>query len=153
METPHGHRKYMVSPIVQPVPESPLRFIITDCPDNQSFQDYIQAVEAQGMSDSLEWIVRICSASSYDRQLIPSRIQVIDDFHFDDGQVPTNAMVSAWITFLIGHVRRFHPQMVPYIAIHCHSGTCPNDFFLFISQESPRFGRERICAGVALATS
>ncbi|KAK9688389.1 hypothetical protein K7432_014423 [Basidiobolus ranarum] len=97
------------------VQRAPHKFLILDCPSDKTLPSYIPQLVEHGVKD----LVRISDANnSYNIQpLEEAGIQVHDEMKFDDGSVPSKAVVNAWLNLIY---ENFSNEEA--IAVHCVSG-------------------------------
>lgn len=62
-------------------PNSPVNFIITDCPSNENTNFYIPVL----VENQVHYLFRLCTATYETRIFHESEIEIIDDISFDDG--------------------------------------------------------------------
>ncbi|KAI9145232.1 protein-tyrosine phosphatase-like protein, partial [Paraphysoderma sedebokerense] len=113
----------MVSSIIIPTPTSPFRFLILDCPSNETLPNYIPRFQEY----NVKHIFRIADDSYHyeTKQLEEMGITVHDELKFEDGTVPTAEQVKHWIDFLknLGETTKAQNESVcPTVAVHCVSG-------------------------------
>ncbi|KAI9222591.1 protein-tyrosine phosphatase-like protein [Blastocladiella britannica] len=122
-------RKYHLSAVHAPAPTSPLRFVISDCPDPSSLPEYVVALTRA--APTVRHLVRLSAsvaggAHAYDSApLVAAGISVHDWAAFDDGGVPSAAQVAKWIAFLATLVVAAVAEdasEAPVVAVHCVSG-------------------------------
>ncbi|KAJ3410661.1 hypothetical protein HDV05_003517 [Chytridiales sp. JEL 0842] len=78
-------------------PSTPLRFIITDCPSNESLQEYISVFD----DNKVGFLIRLCEPIAYDTTPVKEYgIVVRDDMAFEDGTVPPDTVLKSFRTLL-----------------------------------------------------
>ncbi|KAI9004904.1 protein-tyrosine phosphatase-like protein [Phycomyces nitens] len=101
------------------VPDSPLRFLILDCPTESTLPYYLEEFKRFNVTD----IVRCCQQTYSASTLAEHGIQV-HDLPFKDGGVPPPTVVREWLSLLDAQdrVAKAHPDTPPTIAVHCVAG-------------------------------
>ncbi|KAI8802021.1 protein-tyrosine phosphatase-like protein, partial [Cladochytrium replicatum] len=94
-------------------PQCPTRFLILDCPSDETLPEYLPVLEDVNVTH----IIRITENQMYNPQpLMDQGIAVHDTFFFEDGTVPSEATVDAFLSLLDS----LAPQTT--VAVHCISG-------------------------------
>ncbi|KAJ3396169.1 Protein tyrosine phosphatase type IVA 1 [Lobulomyces angularis] len=94
----------------------PITFLITDCPTDESINSYLNILK----ENNVKLLIRLCEPTHYDSKfLIDNGIQVIDEFAFQDGTVPSNEKIEKYRQLTDSIIEK---ESNPVIAIHCVSG-------------------------------
>jgi protein tyrosine phosphatase type 4A len=91
----------------------PLRFLISDCPQQNSLNDYIQLLK----SNDVTQLIRI-SRPTYDKNLLIEAGIEVSEFYFEDGKTPSKELLSEFFKLL----DKLSGNGGTMIAIHCVSG-------------------------------
>jgi len=92
-----------------------LRFLITDCPDDDIMNNYIEAYRKYGVTA----VVRVCE-KSYDPKPIEAAGIKVYDLEFLDGSAPSPTLREKWIKIIKENLHE-NPKN-SCIAIHCVHG-------------------------------
>jgi protein tyrosine phosphatase type 4A len=79
--------------ILSPVESNHLKFLILDCPTDQTLPLYIEEMKTRHVSD----VVRVCEPTYNKEVLIHAGINV-HDWPFKDGGIPPNDIVMNFLT-------------------------------------------------------
>ncbi|CAF0738207.1 unnamed protein product [Didymodactylos carnosus] len=91
-----------------------LRFLITDCPDDDLMTNYIDAYQKFGVTA----VVRVCE-QNYDKTPITNAGMKFYDLVFPDGTAPDTLVREKWVNIIKENIRE-NPNSC--IAIHCVHG-------------------------------
>ncbi|KAJ3217442.1 hypothetical protein HDU67_007912 [Dinochytrium kinnereticum] len=112
---PHSIYSHQYSLIEHP--SLPIRFLVCDCPTNESLLgDYLPVFQEQ----NVKVLIRLCDPDVYDPSpLSQAGIIVKDDLAFEDGTVPAAELVENYRTFISSLPAGSASSAV---AVHCVSG-------------------------------
>ncbi|KAF9938173.1 Protein tyrosine phosphatase type IVA 1 [Mortierella alpina] len=103
---------------ISPITVGKLRFLILDCPSDNTIAAYLPILDEHNVTD----LVRICEGSPYDpKPLSDAGIHVHDDMKFQDGTAPGKEVVARWLD-LNDRVFYNSGETEKCIAVHCISG-------------------------------
>ncbi|KAG4103523.1 phosphatases II [Neocallimastix lanati (nom. inval.)] len=114
-----------------------MRFLILDCPSNESLPIYLEEFVAHNITD----VVRVCEPT-YETETLKQHNINVHDWHFQDGTCPPSDIIHNWMNLIeerFGQIRcnkkidmneaiEFNNQYIkgchndPTIAIHCVAG-------------------------------
>ena len=112
-------------------PLSPIKFLITDCPSNQTLNSYIPLLQEH----NVKLLLRLCNPNEYSTRVIAEcGIRVVDSLAFEDGflfffdfikfccigNIPNDKIIQEYRIIIKETVEK-HAETVT-IAVHCMSG-------------------------------
>ncbi|RKP35925.1 protein-tyrosine phosphatase-like protein, partial [Dimargaris cristalligena] len=72
---------------------SPLRFLITDCPTHSNLNHYLEVFQTAGVTD----VVRVCDSATYPAEVLERAGIRTHHWHYPDGlQYPPNRVIRQW---------------------------------------------------------
>ncbi|KAJ3097823.1 Protein tyrosine phosphatase prl-1 [Phlyctochytrium planicorne] len=113
------HSPYSQQSSIIEHPNLQLRFLITDCPSDDTLtSDYLPLFQEQ----NVKVLIRLCDPAVYNpNPLIEAGIVVKDDLGFEDGSVPNQELVDTYRDFLAQVSANATPSSAA-VAVHCISG-------------------------------
>lgn len=134
----------MASRRISVVERKPLKFVITDRPQADVIETYLQDLQANNVSS----LVRVCEPS-YDTELLIKSGIGVQDWSYPDGDNPTAEIINSWLTLCFATFYN-EENAGSSIAVHCvaglgrapvmvalaliESGMSPEDAVLFIRE-------------------
>lgn len=113
----------------------PVRFLIIDCPNDSSLQDYIDVINVQSQK-TCKIVVRLCEEKFYSKDLFSQKsgLTVVDDIKIEDGQVPNKEHIAVWRS-LVDKSGTKDPNcgQCSTVTVHCVSGIGRAPVFVAIS--------------------
>lgn len=107
-----------------------MRFLILDCPSNETLPYYLKEFISHQITD----VVRVCEPS-YDTESLTKNNIRVHDWHFQDGSVPSPQIIQKWLSLVEEVFGPIHYKKLtntnerysysdegPRIAIHCVAG-------------------------------
>ncbi|KAI8339043.1 protein-tyrosine phosphatase-like protein [Chlamydoabsidia padenii] len=100
-------------------PNSPLRFLILDCPTESTLPFYLEEFKRYNVTDVVRCCQQTYSANSLAREDI-----IVHDMPFKDGGLPPIALVREWIGLVDSQEQKIKENELirPTIAVHCVAG-------------------------------
>ncbi|CAO3589396.1 unnamed protein product [Absidia cylindrospora] len=100
-------------------PNSPLRFLILDCPTESTLPFYLEEFKRYDVTD----VVRCCQ-QTYSANALAMDGITVHDMPFKDGGLPPSNLVREWIGLVDNQEQKLkdNESMRPTIAVHCVAG-------------------------------
>ncbi|KAI8341794.1 protein-tyrosine phosphatase-like protein [Chlamydoabsidia padenii] len=95
----------------------PIRFLIMDCPTENTLSFYITTLRQHGVST----VVRCCQ-ETYDADSLLEQGFDFMDLPFRDGGVPSRTKLDEWMGLVEKHKNQLNRMAPPTIAVHCVAG-------------------------------
>lgn len=101
------------------VPNSPLRFLILDCPTESTLPFYLEEFKRYNVTD----VVRCCQ-QTYSANTLAMEGITVHDMPFKDGGLPPITLVREWIGLVDNQEQKLkeNESLRPTIAVHCVAG-------------------------------
>jgi protein-tyrosine phosphatase len=116
------HMNIPFSRLLSPIDYKNLKFLVLDCPTEQTIHQYVKELKSRGITD----VVRVCEPT-YQKSIFEAVDIQVHDWPFKDGGIPPVDLVSRFLSLVDERFNSSSKEELPtsnspVIAVHCVAG-------------------------------